>query len=88
VLETLLLTVGTVAALMGAMAVGVLFQNKPLKGSCGGQGTDCACEAAGDPGACKTGGVAPGTVRLAPEAERVVRDYSPPSRLISLDRLR
>lgn len=84
-LETLLLTAGTIALLMGGMAVGVMFQNKPLKGSCGGQGTDCACAAAGEPGACKT---KPGQMRVAPEAERIVRDYAPPSRLIGIDKLR
>ena len=47
------LTIGIVAALMGGMAVGVIFSNKPLKGSCGGIGGSCACEEAGTPGACK-----------------------------------
>lgn len=52
-MEIILLTIGIVAALMGGMAVGVIFSNKPLKGSCGGVGTSCACEEAGTPGACK-----------------------------------
>ena len=52
-MEIILLTIGIVAVLMGGMAVGVIFSNKPLKGSCGGVGTSCACEEAGTPGACK-----------------------------------
>lgn len=52
-MEVVLLTIGIFAALMGGMAVGVIFSNKPLKGSCGGIGTSCACEEAGTPGACK-----------------------------------
>jgi hypothetical protein len=52
-MEIFLLTLGIVAALMGGMAVGVIFSNKPLRGSCGGVGTSCACEEAGTPGACK-----------------------------------
>ncbi|HLT40055.1 MAG TPA: hypothetical protein VK034_27430 [Enhygromyxa sp.] len=52
-MEVFLLTVGIIAALMGGMAVGVIFSNKPLRGSCGGVGGSCACEEAGTPGACK-----------------------------------
>jgi hypothetical protein len=52
-MEIIFLTVGIVAALMGGMAVGVIFSNKPLRGSCGGVGSSCACEEAGKPGACK-----------------------------------
>lgn len=52
-MEIFLLTVGIIAALMGGMAVGVIFSNKPLRGSCGGVGSSCACEEAGTPGACK-----------------------------------
>jgi hypothetical protein len=53
-MELVFLTIGIVAALMGGMAVGVIFSNKPLKGSCGGVGGgSCACEEAGTPGACK-----------------------------------
>lgn len=50
---TVFLTIGIVAALMAGMAVGVIFSNKPLRGSCGGVGSSCACEEAGTPGACK-----------------------------------
>ena len=47
------LTFTVVATLMGAMAIGVLFSDKCLRGSCGGVSDDCACEnavAAGDSG--------------------------------------
>lgn len=53
-MQIVLLTIAIVAMLMTGMAVGVIFSNKPLKGSCGGVGTSCACEEAGTPGACKT----------------------------------
>lgn len=52
-MQIIFLTIGIMAALMGGMAVGVIFANKPLKGSCGGVGGSCACEEAGKPGACK-----------------------------------
>jgi hypothetical protein len=51
-MATVVLTIGIVGALMAGMAVGVIFSNKPLKGSCGGTGSACACEEAGTPGAC------------------------------------
>ena len=42
---TLLVTIGFVAVAMLAMAVGVVFAGKRLKGSCGGPGSDdCLCE--------------------------------------------
>jgi len=31
------------AGAMAAMAVGVIFSNRTLKGSCGGTGMDCTC---------------------------------------------
>ncbi len=49
---TILLTVGLFAAVMSGMAVGVIFSKRPLRGSCGGVGSDCACEETGDPNAC------------------------------------
>jgi hypothetical protein len=47
-----LLSVGLMSIIMMAMAVGVIFSNKELKGSCGGP-DQCACEKAGRPKACE-----------------------------------
>lgn len=69
---TVFLTIGIVAALMAGMAVGVIFSNKPLRGSCGGVGSSCACEEAGTPGACKlpaaaeSGGARPSDIEFKP----------------------
>lgn len=54
-MEMMLVTFGLMGVLMLAMAVGVIFRGKPLKGSCGGVGNGCACEKAGRPGACEDG---------------------------------
>lgn len=52
-MTTILATIGFMAALMLAMAVGVIFRGKALKGSCGGiAGGDCLCLDAGEQGAC------------------------------------
>ena len=60
-METLLLTFGLMAVVMAGMAVGVIFSNRRLRGSCGGVGSGgCACEEAGTPGACEEGGQAEG----------------------------
>lgn len=57
-METLLLILMTVvmfALLMSGMAVGVIFSNRELKGSCGGTGADCFCDANNLPRACELG---------------------------------
>ena len=47
-MSTLILTVTVMAALMSMMAVGVIFSDRCLQGSCGGAANpeDCACESA------------------------------------------
>ena len=42
-MTTLIATLLVFALLMTAMAVGVMFQGRALKGSCGGIGTGCPC---------------------------------------------
>ena len=37
-METVFLTIGVFATVMVIMALGVIFSNKPLQGSCGGIG--------------------------------------------------
>lgn len=53
--ETFLLTLGLMGIVMLGMAVGVIFQGKELKGSCGGKGgaDDCFCDANNLPRACE-----------------------------------
>ena len=49
-MQTLILTVAVIGAAMLAMAVGVIFTGRRLKGSCGGVGGgDCLCEKTGRP---------------------------------------
>jgi hypothetical protein len=43
-MNTLLGTLVLFAAVMAAMAVGVVFSGRRLRGSCGGTGEDCACD--------------------------------------------
>lgn len=45
-METFIVTAGLFALVMAAMAVGVIFSNRSLKGSCGGTGEGCACSPA------------------------------------------
>ncbi|MCH2170567.1 hypothetical protein MK489_07265 [Myxococcota bacterium] len=42
-MQTLIGTVVVVAAVMAAMAVGVMWHGRPLKGSCGGPNQSCPC---------------------------------------------
>jgi hypothetical protein len=61
-LETLILTIAMFGLLMLAMAVGVIFKGRELKGSCGGVGgAECVCEREGTPRACDE----PGTGKQA-----------------------
>ena len=47
ILPTLVVTFGLIGGLMAAMAVGVIFSNRRLHGSCGGPGgADCVCSKA------------------------------------------
>ena len=48
-IKMMILTVGIFGLIMLVMAVGVIFQGKTLHGSCGGVGSSCACEDAGEP---------------------------------------
>ena len=42
-MQTFLFTALIFGLAMAAMAVGVIFSNRTLKGSCGGTGIDCTC---------------------------------------------
>lgn len=49
-MTTLLVVFGVMLFIVAAMAVGVIFANKPIKGSCGGMsavGLDGACDICG-----------------------------------------
>ena len=54
-MTTVLLTIALVALVMGAMAIGVIFSDRELKGSCGGKdgADDCFCERNNLPRACE-----------------------------------
>ena len=49
----ILITMAVFGSIMFIMALGVMFNRPPLKGSCGGVGGDCPCADSGTPGACK-----------------------------------
>jgi uncharacterized protein len=55
-METFLIVFCVMATLMAMMAIGVVFNNKPISGSCGGMsalGMDVACDICkGDPAKC------------------------------------
>lgn len=42
-MQTFLATALIFGAAMAAMAVGVIFSDRRLKGSCGGTGRECSC---------------------------------------------
>jgi hypothetical protein len=43
-MTTFFLAITLMSFAMAAMAVGVIFSNRRLHGSCGGSGDDCVCE--------------------------------------------
>ena len=43
-MQTFLATLLFFAMLMTFMAIGVIFSSRRLRGSCGGAGSDCACD--------------------------------------------
>jgi len=45
-MQTFLVTAVFFALVMTAMAVGVIFSNRRLRGSCGGTGEGCGCSPA------------------------------------------
>ena len=53
-MEAFFITLLFMGGIMAAMAIGVIFSGKALKGSCGGVGgADCLCESEGKPlGTC------------------------------------
>ena len=53
-MEAFIITMVFMGTIMAAMAIGVIFSGKALKGSCGGVGgADCLCESEGKPlGTC------------------------------------
>ena len=57
-MTTIFVTIGFMVLLMLIMAVGVIFSNQPLKGSCGGMSAeDCFCLAEDKPiGSCEIEG--------------------------------
>ncbi len=56
-MATLIFSFALIALIITAMAVGVIFSNKPIKGSCGGMGAlgiDTACDiCGGNPQRCE-----------------------------------
>ncbi|MFK7896080.1 MAG: hypothetical protein AB8G23_09610 [Myxococcota bacterium] len=44
-MEIFIVTAVIFGAAMAAMAVGVIFSDRRLQGSCGGTGKDCSCSA-------------------------------------------
>lgn len=77
-MELFLIVFAFMAVLITLMAIGVIFNNKPISGSCGGMsalGMDVACDICkGDPAKCdkESEQVAKGAADLAYEAETKV----------------
>ncbi len=55
-LITIAVTLAIVTLCTAGMAVGVIFSDRELKGSCGGVGGSCACDDAGIPRKCEEEG--------------------------------
>ena len=76
-METVIVAFFVMLALVGAMAVGVIFGRQPIAGSCGGMkalGMEMECEVCGgQPELCKTGtGKAlPGSKLRAPSPQEI-----------------
>lgn len=86
-MTTLFVTIAVFGGLMGAMAVGVIFANKPLAGSCGGPGgPDCACEKAGKVGACEIDPKDLSTTARETIVERRSPDFRAPGSVMQLGR--
>ena len=43
-MQTILATIALFGVVVAAMAIGVIFSNKSLRGSCGGTDGDCVCD--------------------------------------------
>jgi hypothetical protein len=77
-MEIFLIVFAFMAVLVTLMAIGVIFNNKPISGSCGGMsalGMDVACDICkGDPAKCdkESEEASKGNTNLAYEAETKV----------------
>ncbi len=81
-MSTFALTLVFIAVFMAAMAVGVVFSNRPLAGSCGGVGgPECACDAQGIPRKCEQEDAAAADAAEAHAVGPTPRDVVPTSAL-------
>lgn len=70
-MTTILISIAIFAVLMAGMAVGVIFSNKELQGSCGGVGgKECTCTDPEKLAACKNREGGPGEKLVAVDALR------------------
>lgn len=54
-LITVVLSAFLILALFAAMAVGVMMGRRPIKGSCGGLGSEAECSCGRKPTTCRAG---------------------------------